>query len=199
MKLCEQIVKKPVAASVNELRYAGRRLVDALQRMDTNPDDPKVEPLLVDALFNCHCAQHDAVDVAMDAMAIDFELMERRLGYPAIMSAYPDFAVLLGEHNPARELIAISRKDRSDREAIYDSITNVNLPSLAQKYGALKASQPIMLAFVKRHKRLQIAWWIMAAVAVASMVFGGLQYMEAREAKAALIVANAEVIPPADR
>jgi hypothetical protein len=177
IKLCEQFSKNVNIPSVKELRYAGRRIIDALN--DAQQDHVKEDVLkkLNDALFRCHCAQHDAIDVSLDIMALDFDNMEKRLKYPAIVAAYPSFSELYADFASARQLTAKSRGDRRDRQAIYETVTQTNLPELAKKYSALKACKPIMLAFAAKAKRQQIGWWVMLAITITSVSFAAWPYL----------------------
>ena len=71
MKLAERLRAKVIHPSVNELRYAGRRLVDALNVADdVERDEEKRRDFgrfIGDCLFRIHCAQHDAIDRARAA------------------------------------------------------------------------------------------------------------------------------------
>jgi hypothetical protein len=178
IKLCEQFSTKVNIPSVKELRYAGRRIIDALNDASQNGSKDEVLKKLNDALFRCHCAQHDAIDVSLDVMALDFENMEKRLKYPAIISAYPGFSDLYAEFTEARQLTAKSRGERRDRQAIYETVSQTNLPELAKKYAALKACKPIMLAFAAKAKRQQIGWWVMLCITIAATTFGAWPYLK---------------------
>jgi len=67
IKTAETVVNNIVIPSVKELRYAGRRIIDAIMEMTANPsayDPARVRALLDDAHFDCHRARHDAIDAA---------------------------------------------------------------------------------------------------------------------------------------
>ena len=97
IKTAELVVNKIVLPSIKELRYAGRRVIDALMIITANPhgaDEGQIRSLLDDAKFDCHRARHDAIDAATSKIAIDLEIMVSKLGYHAILPAYPDFPQL---------------------------------------------------------------------------------------------------------
>lgn len=169
IKLSEHFLKRVQTPSIKELRYGGRRLVEALNDAHSGKPDVEIEKKLNDVLFRCHCAQHDAIDVSLDVMAIDFYEMEKKLGYEAIIGAFPDFPDLYADFDEARNLQALSRGQRDNRQAIYDTVTQTNLPSLAQRYGRLKACKPIMLKLAAKSRWARIAWWVMFAIAVSSV------------------------------
>jgi hypothetical protein len=176
MKLGEHFSERPNNASINELRYAGRRLIDALNDRQAGEDNELISQKLTDALFNCVCAQHDAIDISLDIMAVDFGLMEKKLGYAAILGAYSKFPDLYTPFAKARSLQAESRGDRRNRDAIYDTVTQVDLPKLAEMYGDLKACKPIMLAFAARDRRQRFSWWVMWGLTVSSLTVAALSF-----------------------
>ena len=169
MKLGEHFSERPNNASINELRYAGRRLIDALNDRHAGEDSEMINQKLTDALFNCVCAQHDAIDISLDVMAVDFGLMEKKLGYSAILAAYPKFPEIYAPFAKARSLQAKSRGERRERDKIYDTVTEVDLPELAEMYRDLKACRPIMLEFAARERRHRYSWWLMFVITLAAL------------------------------
>jgi len=83
IKTAEMGVHSIVIPSVKELRYGGRRVIDALMEIARNPnnaDNTRIKALLDDAHFDCHRARHDAIDAAK--IAADLEIMTAKLGTP---------------------------------------------------------------------------------------------------------------------
>lgn len=143
IKLSEQLGLEVSIPSISELRYAGRRIVDALDLAQNGGDDTKIRALLEDARFCCHRAQHDAIDSAMAKIAIDLDDLTTRLGFEAVLDAYPEFREFYGDFTVSRSKIAASRKNREDRNAIYEAITAVDLPNLVTRFDRLMAVRPI--------------------------------------------------------
>ncbi|GAA0757115.1 hypothetical protein FHS52_000383 [Erythromicrobium ramosum] len=71
IKLAEQIHHKVVLPAIKELRYAGRRLADALGAIARGAPATEVKDLIADARFRCHCARHDVIDASLLKIAID--------------------------------------------------------------------------------------------------------------------------------
>ena len=184
MKLGEHFSERPNNASINELRYAGRRLIDALNDRHAGDNPESINQKLTDALFNCICAQHDAIDISLDVMAVDFGLMQKKLGYDAILFAYPKFSDLYAGVAKARGLQAKSRGERRNRDEIYDTVTNVDLPKIAEAYGEMKACKPLMLSFAARGRRVRFGWWFMVALTLAALTFAGLSYRDSQAMRA---------------
>jgi hypothetical protein len=112
LKLGEQVNQKVVFPAIKELRYAGRRLADALVAISQNGAKEDIDALLIHARFNCHCARHDAIDAATLKMAIDLDLMLGKLGHEGVLFAFPQFPVLYRKIQNAQSLIAAARAKR---------------------------------------------------------------------------------------
>jgi hypothetical protein len=156
IKTAEMVVRKIVLPSVKELRYAGRRIIDVLMVITANPDDPnhaQIGALLEDARFDCHRARHDAIDAATAKIAADLEIMAEKLGYHAILPAYPEFPKLYQSLLTVRDKIKESREKRDNREAIYSVIEAVDFPALVPSFNTMRASEPIMVQLAKKSRR----------------------------------------------
>jgi hypothetical protein len=189
IKRSEQIALDVSIPAISELRYAGRRLIDALQAARMGRPFADVAALIEDVRFCCYRAQHDAVDAAMSKIAIDLDDLTSRLGFDAVRSAYPEINDFYRDFTLARNAIALSRAKRDNRGAIYDTIAKVNLPDLASRYEALMAVRPIAKWTAARLK-LQVVIAITALLAtVLAALFTGLtvdwsQYLDAPSAEA---------------
>lgn len=121
IKLAEQLDNRVAIAAINELRYAGRRLVEALGEAQVVASEKRTA-LLNDALFFCHRARHDAIDAATNKMIGDLDQAERILGPETILEFFPKITELIYKLNKIRENVALSREQRDQRDFIYDFI-----------------------------------------------------------------------------
>ncbi len=156
IKTAEMVVQKIVIPAVKELRYAGRRIVDVLMLLTSQPDAPdltRIQKLLDDANFNCHKARHDAIDAATAKIAADLSIMAEKLGYDAILPAYPQFPALYVDLNRVRDKITTSRRARDNRDAIYASIEIVDFPALVDSFTRMSTCEPMILALAKKGRR----------------------------------------------
>lgn len=176
VKRCEQVANDAVIPAINELRYAGRRIIDALNAAQTPGNEAKVAAYLEDARFNCHRARHDAMDAALDVIARDFDNLTKRLGYDAVTRAFPGFSDLYASFALARSKIAASRGDRENRDAIYKSIEDVDFPGIADRYAALLTCKPIALSFAACNRAQRIGFWVMLGIATSSLFATALNY-----------------------
>ncbi len=168
IKIAEQVANKVVNPSIKELRYAGRRIVEALVKFQNNAPI-EATALLNDALFDCYRARHDAIDAGTSKIAIDLEIMISKLGYEVILSVHPKFTELFQDLQKIRERIIESRRDRENRENIYSVLEATNFPALVKSFSALRGNEHMMVAMAKRRRRSEligIAGFITAAIAI---------------------------------
>jgi hypothetical protein len=174
IKRSEQIVGDLSIPAISELRYAGRRLIDALDASHHGGSPAKINALLEDARFCCHRAQHDAIDAALAKIGADLDNMTARLGFDAVIHAYPDFRLLFTDFSLAQQKVAGSRENREGRKEIYETITAIDMPKIIDQYLKLKAASPIAKDAALR---LRLGGWIGVATllaTIAAAVFAGL-------------------------
>lgn len=155
IKQAEQVCAEVINPAVNELRYGGRRLVDAMGMASNGGESSDIKALLTDSLFDCHRARHDAVDAATSKIAIDLEIFQEKLGIDVVLKAYPDFPALVSQVDAVRQKIVASRGIRENRENIYTGIETVDFPALVESFNKLKASEPTMRALAKKCRKQQ--------------------------------------------
>jgi hypothetical protein len=167
IKLAEQVCAKVVLPSVKELRYAGRRIVEALNEIGNNGDQKRIRNLFQDAEFDCHRARHDAIDAATSNIAQDLDIAVRKLGYNAILPAFQKFTELRKKLNAVREKIAKSRGAREKREEIYSSIEDQEFPYIVSLFREFQENEEIMKGLARKQRWLE-------ALAIMGIVIGGL-------------------------
>lgn len=171
IKQAEQVCAKVIEPAINELRYAGRRLIDAISLTGKGTAPRGIESLLTDALFDCHRARHDAVDAATSKITLDLDILQTSLGIDVVLQAFPDFPALVREVDALREKIVASRKIRENRENIYTGIEAVDFPELVSRYNALRSSEPIMLRLAKRRRRERVGALAFGIIGIVGTVF----------------------------
>jgi hypothetical protein len=175
IKRSEQVALDVSIPAISELRYAGRRIIDALTLCASPGDNnDKIAALLEDARFCCHRAQHDAIDAALAKIAIDLNDLTKRLGIEPVSKAYPQFAEFYATFAHTRGKIVTSRAKREDRNAIYESVTTVDLPGIILSYEKIMVVRPV----IKQHA---LRMWlgtangvILTIAAILAMVFAGM-------------------------
>jgi hypothetical protein len=126
LKRTEQLTEGVVQAAINELRYAGRRVVDAwlvLEKPDpTDADFQEAFELLVVANQYMSNADHDAMDAVTAFLASTIHRLASEIGMDGLARLYPDAKRLDAAIQDAEVKRASSRGDRTQRDAIYASL-----------------------------------------------------------------------------
>lgn len=152
MKLAERVRAEVVFPSVNELRYAGRRLVDAWVVIPKLADDPSLrtdfDSFLKDALFRCYCAQHDAIDAAILFIQAAVDEYEKEFGISLLMTHFPEVADLRLSLREADQLIVSSRKERGKRAEEYDRLAVDHLPTITLVYSKIMSNRSALESLV---------------------------------------------------
>jgi hypothetical protein len=167
IKLAEQIHKRVVFPAIQELRYAGRRLADALVAISRNAAADEVSGYLTDARFGCHCARHDVIDASLLKMAIDLDLMLRKLGHEAVLAAFPKYPELLQKLQNAQFEIAKARHKRESRRDIYEELQRAEFPDLVRQFKEAESNEPLMKRIAMRtrfHRYLAYAFGVAGIV-----------------------------------
>lgn len=186
MKLAEKVRAEVVLPSVNELRYAGRRLVDAwLMFADAEVDEAKrkeFDGYVKDAVFRCHCAQHDAIDATVLFVQSALNQYESDFGLGPLTQHFPDVADLRLSLAEAGDLIVSSRGNRGQRAADYDQLAATHLPTITLTYRKIQTNRAALEALVaqglvdksaeSRRFRWGIVWPVIIAIVSAALGYG---------------------------
>lgn len=171
VKTAELVCSKVVLPAIKELRYAGRRIVDALRCIEEDKLE-EAKDFLCDARFDCMRARHDAIDVATAKMAIDIDIMIKKLGYDCILPACANFPTIVSELTEIRIKISKSRGDRANREMIYSSIESVDFPSMVQSFQRMKASERIMRSLASKGRKNDFIGYVGAIAGIVGVALG---------------------------
>ncbi|WP_299653550.1 hypothetical protein [uncultured Jannaschia sp.] len=170
IKLAEQVNREVVSPAIYELRYAGRKLVEAKQlRL---PDPAKSLDLLRDAKMDCLRARHDAIDAATSKIVMDLEIAVSNLGATRVLSCFPNWSDVYGQLVQVRSKIAVSREDRNNRDAIYSTIQGTDLPAIVKLYNAFKAQEPHLIRDAKKERWTAVGGYVVGAIGIVIGVIG---------------------------
>lgn len=179
IKKAEQVRgNEVVAPAIFELRYAGRKIVDAIhivltQDWKENPEiTTKIRAHLEDATEDCVKSKHDAIDAMLDFITIWFDDVERQLGLGAVQKYFPDYIQVAGTISDIQDKIANSRANRiAHRDEIYDQIEVESYDRILALFNAMKLSHHRVAAQIhaeRREARLQ------KRLAIGGVVFGAV-------------------------
>ena len=99
VKLAEQVNSQVVNPAIYELRYAGRRLIEAYQ-LELSGDLKGCADCLKNAKMDCMRARHDAIDAATSKVTIHLDLAVQKLGASRVLSCFPSWAETYHTNGP---------------------------------------------------------------------------------------------------
>jgi hypothetical protein len=147
IKKAEQVrANQVVGAAIAELRYAGRKLVDASQLLLDAPADPSTKgralEYLADATEDCVKAKHDAIDSMLDFITAWLARTEEKLGLTAVVRFFPNYIEVTATISTIQDKIADSRADRNKlRDSIYNEIEQENYDAILGLYHTMRQSE----------------------------------------------------------
>lgn len=124
LKIAEVATKNAISPAIWELRYAGRRVVDALLAYKNGKPNEQIISLLDDAIFDCHRARHDAIDATIAFFAKKIEIASNAFEGGILEKEFPSFLKLNDLVIAIQEKIQKSRRDRLKRDCTYIETAN---------------------------------------------------------------------------
>jgi len=172
IKIAEQVNGEIVNPAIYELRYAGRRLIEAFEAKE-NGDLSEAIKRLHDAQFDCCRAQHDSIDAVTAKVALDLEAATRKLSPKIVIEFFPAYVDLFKTIQSIRKKIAVSREDRGCRDKVYDSIADVELQALVELHNEFATCEPLMKRQAQFNRGQMVSVAALSALgALAVAVFG---------------------------
>ena len=168
IKKAEQVCENEVIVSaVFELRYAGRKIVDAqllLLDKDWKNDQDEYDNIcrfLADAIEDCVKAKHDAIDAMLYFVTIWFKENEKRIGLHRLMEIFPNYIDVTAQISAVQAKIARSREDRvSARDGLYDEIEIQDYDMMLLLYDKMSISKDRIQRIASRAEWMEriLAW-----------------------------------------
>ena len=155
IKKAEQVrANEVVAAAIFELRYAGRKYIDASQLLMESPTDPsaraKALEYLADATEDCVKAKHDAIDAMLDFITSWLDRTENKLSLSSVVKYFPNYIEVTSKISAIQDKIAASRASRTTlRDSIYDEIETADYDSILLLFTTMRQSEDRVQAEVQ--------------------------------------------------
>ena len=169
IKTGELINQSAVTPSINELRYAGRRLVDACESARCG-DITAADKHILEAGENLAKARHDVADSVVGHISEYANKTRERIGAGEMKRHFAGYEKLFGTLKHAARKIAESRKERGRRNEIYNGIMREDLPELRQLHDSLEESLPAIEENIKKERMMERAqkhrWRLGIAISV---------------------------------
>lgn len=184
IKRAEQVRENEIVSNaIYELRYAGRKVSDAIRLgiQDDWLNDSEVRrrigSFLADATEDCVKAKHDAIDSMMDFITTWLYTQEKNIGYANLQRFYPGYITTTAKIANIQDLIEESRGDRTKRrDDLYNEIENSGYQEIIEFYRQIRQSLGQVEAQLqneeRREARLRLRERIVLGVAIAEIVIG---------------------------
>jgi hypothetical protein len=163
IKRAEQVRENEiVSTAIYELRYAGRKVMDAIylyQNYGLNDTDTynRIRAYVEDAIEDCVKAKHDAIDSMIDFVTTWLYEQEREIGLGKMQLFYPGYLSILTKIGNIQELVEESRGDRTKRrDSLYDEIENSGYSDVVNFYFQIRRSINRVAHDVNRQKIREI-------------------------------------------
>ena len=124
-------------AAINELRYGGRKVIDAFIAYQQHDNDNNINEHLIEAELDILKARHDVIDETVNFCNANFREAREIIGGRDIQEISSASKELLSKINEMQKSIQESRAKREDREEIYKTIGN-NMLTLTELYNNWK-------------------------------------------------------------
>ena len=178
IKRAELICGEIVLPSVNELRYAGRRLVDAMVAVRNHNTSEHVRALLSDVKFNCHRARHDAIDAGSAKIASDLEEVLKTFGPAVVATSFSSLPALVQKLQVLRSQIIESREHREQRDKIYNNISATTFRDLTELHSQLIAISTVLVPISnEKKKRTLLEWFFFLGGWITAVIFGAISVL----------------------
>lgn len=140
-KSAEQFREEAIVAAINEMRYAGRRIVDILMALEGNGWNytERIQEDMVVARNYLANADHDITDGIIFFAHKRIRRVLEWYGIKRVRSLCPEYEKLYPELLNAQSLIQLSREDRSTRNAEYDKLATDYVPKLMALHQTMKS------------------------------------------------------------
>lgn len=181
IKKAEQVRGEQIVSSaIFELRYAGRKIVDALELCLSGQVQPgseierKVLEYLGDATEDCVKAKHDAIDAMLSFVTVWFDRVEKSLTLNKVQQFFPNYLDVTGKIAGIQESIEESRGNRNTkRDKNYDDIEKDGYDEILALYKKMKTSRDRVQTAVGRERVERIALWTVTILSVLATIYIG--------------------------
>ena len=175
-----------VIAAINELRYAGRRLVDAIRVSGPAKSDPErmeeFKRYISETLSFCHRALHDAVDAIILDARLKIGEYEKTFGAELLSQHFPKIYDIRATLSSAEKIIVLSREDRIKRITEYETLASTHVLTLIEHCHFLESNRELMLTLAaakraaekKDNTRFNLSFWGLSIVTVIAAIVGGI-------------------------
>ncbi|MER8995568.1 hypothetical protein [Mesorhizobium sp. M0678] len=152
-KSAENIVGDAVGSVMFELRYAGRKLVDAVREsLSENPSMDAIKAHIAEVEQNCHRAHHDAVDSIIWYARSRVTIAEDTFGKDLLFLYWKDYIPTKDKLDQLGKIVAQSREFRGMRFDVYDRMYRDDMPVVLDSLRNFGHSEDALKALAEKSR-----------------------------------------------
>ena len=186
IKLSEKLSGEALIPAINELRYTGRSMTNAITAYygtESGSDkDQEIKRHLTEARENCRRADHDAVDGIIFYIEKRLGELESFVGPSIVATFFPEYTETIKKINQVSENMTKARDGKQDSmEKSYEEIKQGLLPDIIDFYSSVSESEERIIAdHMKKQKREKIHLGLAiggSIIGVGGFIIGVVQWL----------------------
>ena len=161
LKMYESLESMLLVIAINEMRYAGHKILEGLYEYQKNdPDMSEIKRSLVLAKANLERGSEDVFDATFFVVSRQLSNLLGKKSGDALEKAYPHFRDTLETLHEAKSLVAESRSNPKNRSHIYRTLRRKHARKLIETHNKLRFMEMTLDATKpKRESYFQEAAW----------------------------------------
>ena len=180
LKITEKYRLEVDIPAINELRYAGRKIVDVLVLLHSKDYNNDTEKVISDNISHieqyCMNAEHDLTDGVCTFFDTKMRQVINDYGYDSVCNYFPKTSEIMAMLEEVKELMSVSREDRVSRAKDYKKLEKEYVPKFIDFHNQLIASEEIMLLSKiireKKERMFKIVTAISIVIGLLGLFFG---------------------------
>ena len=165
--------------AINELRYAGRKIVDILVLLSSKDYNSETKQTISDNMAHveqyCMNADHDLTDGIYTFFNTKMDKVISDYGYDNVCIYFPQTSKIMKMLKEAKKVIFMSREDRTGRAEAYKDLEENYIPKFIDFHNQLIASEKMMLLSKitreKKERMLKITTVIAMIIGILGFIF----------------------------
>ncbi|CAC9617633.1 hypothetical protein [uncultured Gammaproteobacteria bacterium] len=157
LKITEKYRFEVDIPAINELRYAGRKIVDIIVLLHSEDYDNETEKTISDNIAHaeqyCMNSDHDLTDGICTFFNTKMERVINDYGYDNVCTYFPQTSKIMVMLDEVKEVISISRENRPQRVEAYKKLEEEFIPKFMAFHKQLVASEKSMLLSKRTRER----------------------------------------------
>jgi hypothetical protein len=182
LKEAEQLRSEAVIPAINELRYAGRQIVDAwgiaTQVKISKKEHERFDRCFIVAKQYLYNADHDVTDSICFFIHKRLKTLLELYSKRRLRNYYPEIDSLLKRVQEVNETITTSRRGRPERNGLYEKLAEEYVPYLTEQFRQLQVVERITEEQDRRRRFLTCGGYIVGTIGLVASIIQVYSYWE---------------------